>query len=103
MHDPGVAVVTFGKRDCPYDLGLPIPLFVLPEGRPLAGRLPLDGVSVTHLNDQHAYLRGPVEGLSVGDRICSGISHPCTAFDKWRKIPVVDDSYNVREWYRTYF
>ena len=24
-----------------------------------------------------------------------GISHPCTTFDKWRVISVVDDAYNV--------
>jgi D-serine dehydratase len=35
--------------------------------------------------------------------ICSGISHPCTAFDKWKFIPVVDDGYNVVDGIRTYF
>jgi hypothetical protein len=24
-----------------------------------------------------------------------GISHPCTTFDEWRVISVVDDTYNV--------
>ncbi len=103
LRDPGTAIVTFGKRDCAYDIDLPIPLFALPDSKRLADRIPLDGARITHLNDQHAYLRGPVEHLSVGDRVCCGISHPCTAFDKWRMIPVVDDFYNVREWYQTYF
>ena len=39
----------------------------------------------------------------VGDMICSGISHPCTAFDKWKFIPVVDDDYNVVDGKLTYF
>jgi D-serine dehydratase len=103
LPDPGVAILTFGKRDCAYDLDLPIPLFAVPASSALADKLPLDGMRITQLNDQHAYLNGGVAQLSVGDRICCGISHPCTAFDKWRVIPVVDDSYNVQDWYRTYF
>jgi D-serine dehydratase len=103
LPDPGVAILTFGKRDCAYDLDLPIPLFALPNSCALAEKFPLDGMRISQLNDQHAYLNGGVEQLSVGDRICCGISHPCTGFDKWRVIPVVDDSYNIQDWYRTYF
>jgi len=32
-----------------------------------------------------------------------GISHPCTAFDKWRLLPVVDDGYGVIDAVLTYF
>jgi D-serine dehydratase len=101
--DPGVAIITFGKRDCSYDLDLPIPLFALPSTRPFSERISLDGARVIRLNDQHAYLNGIDDRISVGDRVCCGISHPCTTFDKWRVIPVVDDAYNIRDWYRTYF
>jgi len=31
----------------------------------------------------------------VGDTVCLGISHPCTTFDKWRWLPLVDANYNV--------
>jgi D-serine dehydratase len=103
LPDPGVAIVSFGKRDCAYDLDLPIPLFAVPSSGTLAAQTSLAGARITRLNDQHASLSGAPEGISVGDRLCCGISHPCTAFDKWRAIPVVDDAYNVREWYRTYF
>ena len=103
LPDPGVAIVGFGKRDCAYDLDLPIPLFAVPGSRPLSEQVELGGARITRLNDQHAYLSGAAEQLSIGDRLCCGISHPCTAFDKWRVIPVVDDSYNVRDWYRTFF
>jgi D-serine deaminase-like pyridoxal phosphate-dependent protein len=37
------------------------------------------------------------------DLICFGISHPCTAFDKWPVIPVIDDGYTVTGLIRTYF
>ncbi|MCZ8256185.1 MAG: amino acid deaminase, partial [Polaromonas sp.] len=33
--------------------------------------------------------------LKVGDLVALGISHPCTTFDKWRWMPVVDDQYGV--------
>jgi D-serine dehydratase len=98
---PGLAVLTFGKRDCSYDAGLPVPLFsVAAEGReprPARG-------SVVRTNDQHAIFEyEPEAELRVGDKVCCGISHPCTAFDKWRVIPLVDDDYNVLELYETYF
>ena len=40
---------------------------------------------------------GVVETVSVqvGDRVGLGISHPCTTFDKWRWMAVVDDGYTV--------
>ena len=43
------------------------------------------------------------EDLRVGDLVGCGISHPCTAFDKWRLIPVVDDNYGVVDAVLTYF
>jgi D-serine dehydratase len=39
----------------------------------------------------------------VGDLLACGISHPCTAFDKWRLIPVVDDDYTVVDAIATFF
>ena len=30
--------------------------------------------------------------LPVGSVVRLGLSHPCTAFDKWRLMPVVDDA-----------
>ena len=60
--------------------------------------------SIAALNDQHAYLKGKAaEELAVGDLVGCGISHPCTAFDKWRLIPVVDDGYRVVDAVLTYF
>jgi D-serine deaminase-like pyridoxal phosphate-dependent protein len=55
-----------------------------------AGASPVANARVTALNDQHAYLRGA--DVEVGDIVRLGLSHPCTAFDKWTLIPVVDDA-----------
>jgi len=100
--EEGLAILNFGKRDCSYDAGLPIPLFA--QNQNSGQRIDLSTATVFNTNDQHAHLRGPgSEHLRVGDQVCCGISHPCTAFDKWRALPVVDDSYNLLDIYRTYF
>jgi D-serine dehydratase len=99
--EKGLAVVGFGKRDASYDINLPIP-FAFRRGQStwsLAGR-----AEVTRLNDQHAYVRLE-EGvdLAVGDLLGCQISHGCTAFDKWRLLPLVDDDYRVTGAIRTFF
>jgi len=59
---------------------------------------------VSSVDDQHAYLRLPADSpLAPGDLVCLGISHPCTTFDKWRVIPVVDDDYQVIDAIHTFF
>ncbi|MCE2737067.1 MAG: alanine racemase [Rhodobacter sp.] len=102
LPEPGLAILGMGGRDMPTDIELPVPLFHARKGAPPS---PLDGAwRITRSNDQHAYLSfagGP--DLAVGDLIGSGISHPCTAFDKWRSILVVDEEYQVVDYVRTYF
>ena len=96
--EPGLAILGAGKRDVPYDIGLPVPLSV----RGVDGSLrTLEGSTVDKLNDQHAYLRGAA--VRPGEMVRLGVSHPCTAFDKWRVIPVVDDGYRVVDLLHTYF
>jgi D-serine deaminase-like pyridoxal phosphate-dependent protein len=58
-------------------------------------------LAVTALNDHHGFVAGT--GLEPGDLIGFGISHPCTAFEKWPVIPVVEDDYTVSDLIRTYF
>ena len=101
--EPGLAVVGLGKRDGRYDLGLPVPLGVLSAGERAVG--PLTGARLLNLDDQHGYLRldQPGQALAPGDRVVFGISHPCTAFDKWRTVLLVDPAYEVREEIRTFF
>jgi D-serine dehydratase len=69
------------------------------EPQPLA-----DGHEVGSLNDQHALVDVPADSpLAVGDMVACGISHPCTTFDRWQLLPVVDDEYNVVAAVRTFF
>jgi len=97
--EPGLAIVGMGKRDAPFDEGYPVPLAVHRAGVVT----PLAGAECTRLNDQHAYLTVDPGSVRPGDLIRFGISHPCTAFDRWRVIPVVNDEYAVTDLLRTYF
>lgn len=101
MPEPGLALLSMGKRDVPYDAGLPVPV---KRFRPGAGFLDVGQATVFATNDQHAYVRlGEGADWQVGDLVGSGISHPCTAFDKWRFIPIVDDDYTVIDGVLTFF
>ena len=90
--EPGLALLDGGKRDLSYDEGLPEPQLRCSRA-PDEPAARLVGASVSALNDQHGFLRLPADGsaLRVGDRVRLGLSHPCTAFDKWAMIPVIDD------------
>jgi len=95
LPEPGLAILNAGKRDLSHDWGLPVPLAVVPAGTRQTHGLPAQA-RITRLNDQHAYLEWdtnshPVTPLAVGDQVGLGISHPCTTFDRWRWMPVVDD------------
>jgi D-serine deaminase-like pyridoxal phosphate-dependent protein len=96
--DPDLTIVNFGKRDAPYDAGLPVP-----QLRYRNGNMSSIDATVVKMNDQHAYLRSSEGDLEVGDHLGCGISHPCTAFDKWPLLPVVDDGYDVVDAVRTLF
>ena len=86
--EPTLALLDAGKRDFPFDEGLPDPQRV--RGR---GQRGLAGASVLALNDQHTFLRlAPESDVDCGDVVRFGLSHPCTALDKWTLIPVVDDA-----------
>ena len=70
-----------------------------PTGIGAAQRQPVPAPAewkVSAMNDQHAYLRfGSGAAPQVGDLVGLGISHPCTTFDKWRWMAVVDERYDV--------
>lgn len=95
--ETGLAILAVGRRDLSYDLDLPTPLAYSPYGTRTLVTAPADW-TISALNDQHAYLRWAEAGsalLQVGDRVALGISHPCTTFDKWRWMPMVDADYGV--------
>jgi D-serine deaminase-like pyridoxal phosphate-dependent protein len=91
--EPDLAILDAGRRDVPFDLGLPVAQRVLGTA---GSASVLTGSEVTRLNDQHCFLRlastVPADALPVGSVVRLGLSHPCTAFDKWRLVPVVDDA-----------
>jgi D-serine dehydratase len=102
VPEPGLAIVGFGKRDVPFDLDLPGPVAVRRRSGAVEALRP-GTARVEALNDQHAFVRLDGAGLDVGDWLGCGVSHPCTAFDKWRLIPVVDDDYGVVGAVQTFF
>ena len=98
--EPGLALLVMGRRDVSFDQGLPVPREVR---RPDGSRAPLGDCRITQLNDQHAFLEvGPGTRLDVGDLVRSGPSHPCTVFDKWQLLPVVEED-TVVDFVRTFF
>lgn len=115
VPEPGLALVGMGKRDVPYDLDLPIARAARPGAAGQDGPIDetgLRGVSLEELKvvkiwDQHAQVvwdaRSTGAGPRPGDLIAFGVSHPCTAFDKWRVIPVIDDDYVVVDVIDTFF
>ncbi|WP_217141297.1 amino acid deaminase [Streptomyces sp. AC627_RSS907] len=97
---PEQAFANAGKRDAAYDLDLPFGQVVHRDGR----ERPAAGVTVTGLSDQHAWLHTtPEADLEVGDWVGLGLSHPCTSFDKWQLIPVVEADGTVVDYIRTFF
>jgi D-serine deaminase-like pyridoxal phosphate-dependent protein len=99
--EPHRAIIGAGRRDVSFDQGWPVPLWIR---RPDGSRLAATGHQVTGLDDQHGYLRLPGHSpADAGDLVGLGISHPCTALDKWRVIPVVDDQYRVTDAIHTFF
>ncbi|MET9323246.1 amino acid deaminase [Streptomyces sp. NPDC003038] len=99
---PTQAFVNAGKRDMAYDLGLPEPELVRD---PLDGaERPATGVRVVKLSDQHTWLEtDSADDLQVGDWVALGMSHPCTIFEKWPLIPVVEADGTVTDYVRTFF
>ncbi|MFJ5100772.1 alanine racemase [Streptomyces sp. NPDC088554] len=99
---PDQAFVNAGKRDAAYDLHLP-EAQVVRDAR--TGEIrPATGISVTDLSDQHGWLATePGAALEVGDWVGMGLSHPCTSFDKWQLIPLVEADGTVTDFIRTFF
>jgi D-serine deaminase-like pyridoxal phosphate-dependent protein len=90
--EPGLAILDAGKRDLPFDEGLPEPQLIGPSlGGPME---PLIGAEITSVNDQHSFMTFDPSTTAIrpGDVVRLGLSHPCTAFDKWTIIPVLADT-----------
>ncbi|WP_243794007.1 amino acid deaminase [Saccharopolyspora gloriosae] len=99
--EPGLALVTMGRRDVSFDQDLPEPQ-VLRGVDEVTRDLPPGACEVTKLADQHAFLSVDGDEPRIGDWVGFGLSHPCTVFDKWPLIPVVDGE-NVVDLVHTFF
>lgn len=102
VPESGLVLLGAGRRDLPDDQGMPVPLhYRAPDG---SCPRPATGWQIEQLNDQHAFVRTPPgEEPAVADLVCLGISHPCTAHDKWQVAPVVDADYRVVDIVRSFF
>jgi D-serine dehydratase len=89
-------VLNLGKRDIGNDLHNPIPI------KSYDGQVKSFSAVIEKLNDQHGYLRGRQE-FELAQLIGLGISHPCTTFDKWGLIPLVNDKYDLIDCLQTFF
>ena len=96
VPEPGLALLSAGRRDVSFDQRMPLPVRWAARGSHRIEATPAHW-QVQALSDQHAHMRfdaaGPVP--AVGDRVALGISHPCTTFDKWRWMALVDDQARI--------
>jgi len=101
--EPTRVIVGIGKRDVSTDGLLPV---AKKRRRRTIGRVE-SWTSIgraVRVDDQHTYLDVEAsDDIAVGDLVGLGISHPCTTFDKWRAIPIVDDNYRAIEVAQTFF
>ncbi|HTA01585.1 MAG TPA: alanine racemase [Streptosporangiaceae bacterium] len=104
IPEPELIILSAGRRDFGQDAGNPVALTHVRRGS--AERRPLREADwrMAAVSDQHAHMTVPPgHGVEVGDLVALGPSHPCTTFDKWRILYLVDDDYNVTETIPTYF
>ncbi len=97
IPEPTLAILNYGKRDAGNDLDSPLPI------KKFGSKIEPLTAQVEKLNDQHTFVLIEPGSLEIGQIVGCGISHPCTNFDKWRLIPVVDDNYDVIDCIQTHF
>jgi D-serine dehydratase len=104
VPEPGLVILSAGRRDFGQDAGNPVALAHVRRGTGALRSLREAGWTMAGTSDQHAHMAAPPgHGVEVGDLVTLGPSHPCTTFDKWRELYLVDDDYNVLDTIATYF
>jgi D-serine dehydratase len=97
-----VVLVGAGMRDAPVDVELPRPRECL--GGDGIVRDVRTSATTFRMMDQHAFLRVSSDAeIRPGDIMTFDLSHPCTAFDKFRLIPVIDTHATVVDAVLTFF
>jgi D-serine dehydratase len=95
VPEPGLAILSAGRRDLSFDQCMPMPVRWAARRQSGEGAMQATPESwkVKALSDQHAHMVFDANGVwpQVGDRVALGISHPCTTFDKWRWMAVIED------------
>ena len=96
VPEAGLALLSAGRRDVSFDQRMPLPVRWAARGVRSPQAAPAHW-RVEALSDQHAHMRFDPYGQApqVGDRVALGISHPCTTFDKWRWMALVDDEVRI--------
>jgi D-serine dehydratase len=104
VPEPGLVILSAGRRDFGQDAGNPVALAHVRRGAASLRSLRGAGWTMAATSDQHAHMTAPPgHGVEVGDLVALGPSHPCTTFDKWRELYLVDGDYNVLDTIATYF
>jgi len=107
VPEPGLAILTAGRRDLSFDQCMPMPVRWAARGQSGAAAMQATPESwkVKALSDQHAHMVFDAEGAwpQVGDRVALGISHPCTTFDKWRWMAIIEDDGRISGAISTHF
>jgi D-serine dehydratase len=107
IPEPRRVICGFGRRDASFDMDLPIPLWWYRPGEHARPVPAPPGLRTAMLYDQHALLDLDVGAapfdLRTGDLLGFGIAHPCTTFDKWPLLHLVDDDYAIVGGVRTFF
>ena len=115
--EPQLAIIGLGKRDMAFDAGLPLVSQHFRPATKSAQMQPLQAqpascqpkaadarMCISKMMDQHALLQLPPDcDLAVGDMLSFVGSHPCLTLDKWRYLAVLDEDFQVRRWYETFF
>ncbi len=107
VPEPGLAILSAGRRDLSFDQCMPMPVRWAPKNQRAAGVIATapEAWQVKALSDQHAHMAFDANGVwpQVGDRVALGISHPCTTFDKWRWMAVIEDDGRISGAISTHF
>lgn len=99
--EPNTVIMGAGLRDSPVDRDLPRARTGFRDGTAIAE---LADAQTYRVMDQHMFI-GVEAGsdLLPGDVVAFDLSHPCTAFDKFPFIPLVDERFDVVDGILTFF
>lgn len=101
---PDVLYLNVGRRDVSYDADLPKLLAYVDAEQQVQSVDTNFGHEITMLYDQHACLQCPEDSpLRPGMLVQLGISHPCTTFDKWDLLGLVQGDLDIIGAVKTFF